>query len=480
MPSWECPNCGVANLAGDESCRACRTRRPYGWVDGTWTCPRCDHTNSNADTHCDSCGYRPGVDAQTSMPERRSAAQQVSDDILAEMRKTNDALLGEIRGELTGLTGRPKSASRPEPPFALPVVHSTSARPGPEAFTRATTRTLNLKVSALPKLNFAMVHAGVPVISELTLTNNDRTAAHDLVIRAWVSPDYGEAWQTTVSGIEPGCSHVEARVMVPLKKARLQEVREAERASLRIDVSSEGTLVQSQTLPLEVLAYNEWYFHPAIPHTSACFVQPNSPAVERIVSLVRDRLRRRGGDPSLAGYQQGGRARVTELTAALYDTLQQDVSLSYINPPASFEQPQRLADGGVTISQKVFLPEQILEHGRGTCLDLALLGASCLERMGLNALLFVVQGHAFFGAWLEPSMLREPWTRDEALVREFVESDQWLPVNSTTFTSQPMEAFDVACAEARTYLAAAGRLHAVIDIAAARRAGLKPIPPLTA
>ncbi|HXT69672.1 MAG TPA: hypothetical protein VN700_07950 [Vicinamibacterales bacterium] len=399
-----------------------------------------------------------------------SSEQAVGKDIMSNLRKMNEDLLGDIRSQVAGLIGAPPARTAASLPLSTP----SRRRP----IERATTRTLAVRVRALPKLNYALLHAGLPLISAIELSNADTQSAEDLLLRAWVAPDYGEAWQTSISSI-PGRSSLEVKdVEVPLRKARLQEVREAERASLRVDVFSEGKIVQSVTQPLQVLAYNEWYFHPAIPHTAACFVQPNSSAVETITSLVRDRLRRVGADPSMSGYQEGGAGRVMALAKALYETLQQDLKLSYINPPPSFEHPELLDDGDMTISQKVFLPEQILKEQRGTCLDLAFLGASCLERMGLNPIFFLVPGHAFFGVWLEPSYLREPWTRDGAAVRALVNDRRWLPLNSTTFTANPMRPMEQCRNEAVSFLSGDVRLEAAVDITAARQAGIKPVPPL--
>ena len=45
-------------------------------------------------------------------------------------------------------------------------------------------------------------------------------------------------------------------------------------------------------------------------------------------------------------------------------------------------------------------PSDILSRKVGTCLDLTLLYASCLEQAGLNPLLVLIEGHAFAGVWL--------------------------------------------------------------------------------
>jgi len=66
--------------------------------------------------------------------------------------------------------------------------------------------------------------------------------------------------------------------------------------------------------------------------------------------------------------------------------------LDYTLPPAGFELQ----------GQKIRSPGQILQNGLGTCLDLSLLFASCLEQCHVHPLLVFLDGHAFTGAWLVP------------------------------------------------------------------------------
>lgn len=488
MPThWECPGCGVANYAEDHRCRGCgKTYRPPHWDDELWSCQKCGMENRNSQNYCEKCGYQPDFNAASGagsvpQPDRgRGSLADATRELRESLRRQNRDLLGDIKRDLASSMGdvaRSLADVATAGSSAEAPVKPSIARPAAPAasFKRVTTRDLRLQMHALPKLNFALLHGGFPLIQSLEISNTSREPAHDVLVRAWVAPDYGEPWQKSLPAIPPGASHTERAIVVPLTKARLQEVREAEQATLRVDVFTEGTLQYSDTFPIEVLAYNEWYYHPAIPETVACFVQPNSPAVEHIVSLVRNRLQRSGRDTDLSGYQSGESRKIAASLEALYGVLQQDLKLTYINPPPSFEKPERLPDGGYTISQKVFFPEQILEHRRGTCLDLALLAASCVERMGLNAQVFIIQGHVFFGASLQDQVFREPVLRDAAALTTLVTDGVWLPLNSTTCAGPATFA---TCVEEGRKLIAPETFQCAIDVAAARRAGIKPIPPL--
>jgi len=75
-------------------------------------------------------------------------------------------------------------------------------------------------------------------------------------------------------------------------------------------------------------------------------------------------------------------------TRAIWAALQ-EMRLDYVNPPPTY----------TTASQRLRTPEEILRAGRGTCIELALLLASCWEHVGIFPVLFLTSGHAFAGYW---------------------------------------------------------------------------------
>ncbi len=467
----------------------------------TWRCPKCQSENTG--NFCSSCGERrpfaSGVQSAGSVSSSgdslRSQNRSILENIKRELKdslKESSSTMDRLSTDLTDLSkmkiempdlswGSGRSAEPDRRAFAGLRKPEQEAQP----FQRVTTRDLKVEIKAVPRLNYALVHCGLPLIESLQIQNTSRETANDVLIKAWLATDYGEPWQKTIASIPPNGIIKETKIVVPLKKSRLQEVREAEGANLRIDVFMEGNLQFSETYPIEVLAYNEWYYHESIREVLACFVQPNSEAIEKIISSVRDRLRREFKDTDLSGYQAGSRTKILQMLEALFKTLQQDLKISYINPPPSFERSQRLPDGSITLSQKVFFPEQIFEHRRGTCLDLALLCAACVERMGLNPVCFIIHGHAFFGAWLnetgewmEEEAAHGPVFTEHSRIQELIEQGDLLPINSVTFTDANRRNFKDWLQEGIDYLENPETFWCMVDIATAHRIGFKPIPPL--
>ncbi|MGA2263138.1 MAG: zinc ribbon domain-containing protein [Acidobacteriota bacterium] len=448
-----------------------------------WRCSNCKTENRPEAKFCRACGEplpereQPETPAAAAGPSERPI-QDMSRSILDEIRSDQRASFGKSRGALDKFKSSLPKLSDLKVDLKAEMPDLNALLKEKPHIARATTRDLKLVIRLHKRLNYVLAHCDRPFISSLEIFNASYEPAEDIRIRAWIATDYGEPWQKTVPSIPAQKSYVESNIVIPLSKSRLQQVRELEKANLRIDIFVEQELEVSQTIPIEVLPYNEWYYHPDFGEIIACFVQPNSEAIEKIISMVRDRLRRGSQDTSLDGYQSRDPAKVVRMLEALYLTLQQDLQLSYINPPPSFEQAEFLPDGSNTLSQKLFFPEQILKHRRGTCLDLALLGAACVERMGLDPLCFLIQGHAFFGAWLLEHPMANAAIKDHDVVVKLVSANAWLPLNSTTFASTPPRGFEECVAEGRYYLGDAQKFKCAVDVASARHHGFKPIPPM--
>lgn len=125
------------------------------------------------------------------------------------------------------------------------------------------------------------------------------------------------------------------------------------------------------------------------PELLAAFVKPTDPSVDVILREASDKLAAAGRDGAMDGYRKGTKARAWQIADAIWAALVSH-SIAYVLPPKSFER----------FGQQVRGPSDILSRKVGTCLDLTLLYASCLEQAGLNPILALTEGHSFVGARL--------------------------------------------------------------------------------
>lgn len=84
-----------------------------------------------------------------------------------------------------------------------------------------------------------------------------------------------------------------------------------------------------------------------------------------------------------------GTSKVDAQVRAIWSALLYDFQLNYINPPPTC----------TTQSQRLRTPSTVLGGRRGTCIDLSLAIAASLEYIGLNPVIFLLNGHAFPGYW---------------------------------------------------------------------------------
>jgi len=324
---------------------------------------------------------------------------------------------------------------------------------------------LEVRVDLDPKIHFSMQQNDVPVIKALEVENQTDESLRDLEVRISAEPAFAVAWSARVAGIEPGdVFHLET-VDLELSPGFLAELTERLRGRLNVEIHREGNVLAQSSQSVELLARDEWAGLTSLPEILAAFVLPNHPAIEPVLRGAAELLETWTGDPSLGGYQARDPKRVYRMAAAVYGALQK-LELTYVNPPASFE------DEG----QRVRLPDRILESRMATCLDMALLAAGCLEQAGLHPLLVVVRGHAFVGVWMDEECFAEPALDDGLRLRKYVELGEIGVFDPTGVTARPALDFERAVSEAKRQLAIDDAFLCAIDVRRARKGRIRPLP----
>ena len=208
--------------------------------------------------------------------------------------------------------------------------------------------------------------------------------------RAWVYPQIlkGDTLTVDVLSIRPNL----------IELARLEE---SILGDIVVQVRVNDQVISELRQKVEFLAYNQWMHDKLDYECLSAFVFPNHPVVVNIMNGVRSRLLKETGDGTTDGYQRffplteqpspTGRIRVQEIVKAIFEELQ-SIGLEYSDPPQTFEGH----------GQKVRTPDVIIRDNSATCLDSAVLSASCFAAAGLSPLVFLVRGHAFPGVWWTP------------------------------------------------------------------------------
>lgn len=321
---------------------------------------------------------------------------------------------------------------------------------------------IKVQASIARKLGFTSHQNAVPLIRELVLHNESDKTYQDLVLRLQTTPVILEAKQWKIDRFLADSSLDIRERDVKLDAEWLAELTESVMCEVSLSLHQGDETLFSESYPLEALARNEWGGN-AMLELLPSFITPNDPAVDRLLKSTADVLRSAGKNDLLDGYKSRSRTRVWELVSALW-TAVCNMNISYALPPASFERN----------GQKIRTPGAISEGKVATCLDTTLLFASALEQLGLNALVFLSEGHAFAGAWLQPQEFAQLVTEDVSTVRKRVDLKEMVIFETTLATQAYPASFTQASEEAKKHLNEK-EFQAAIDVRRARMQKVRPL-----
>lgn len=313
------------------------------------------------------------------------------------------------------------------------------------------------------RVNYAMRQQGTPLVEAVLITNASDDVFEGGVLRLRLANGECDEWVRPVSRVEPGTA---VRVVPDdwkLSPEALGERSEAERTSIEASFQV-GERAVERSFELDVLAFDQWPGALHYPEFTAAFVTPNHSQIAELLGRAREVLGRSGDSDSLDGYQSASRQRAARIAEACFTALSGS-GIGYINPPASFERT----------GQRVRLVDRVMREKLGTCLDLSLVLMGMWEQCGLNTLLLLPEGHALPAIWTHEASLPETTIDDAARVRNLIELGEIVPVESTLLTKDGV-GFDQAVEAGIEKLITPGATFCAIDLASARKRGVRPLP----
>ncbi len=329
-----------------------------------------------------------------------------------------------------------------------------------------TSSAIKLEIRYLASVNYAVHHNGYPVCERCELVNTGDADVTDVAVK--LTGPMVDDCQVHLD-VVPAMSTVRVDGLDIRPDAdRLLGLTEGVTTTFTVEVTVGGQPEVSQTHELRLLPVEQWLGSALMPELLAAYVTPNASAVSTICRLAAEHLMALTGDPSLDGYQTQDPNRVRAMVAAIYKALR-ELGIVYSNPPADFE----------VHGQRVRLAQQVVEQKMATCLDTALLMASCLESCGLHPVLVLVTGHAMVGAWLVNDHCTNMASDDMAyLTKRCVEGvDEMVLVESTMVTVTGNPTFEEAVQSALDTLRSPEvELTCFIDVKACRLQHVRPIP----
>lgn len=326
-------------------------------------------------------------------------------------------------------------------------------------------RSMELKVISDPTTGYSAIQNNIPVVRSIIVKNNSNEALCSLDILVACVPAFAQGVRFHFEQLAPGETRTISPVDLQPDHAYLIKLDEAEKASIRVKAVASEAILADINHSIEVLAYDQWAGTRSLPELLAAFSMPNSVIVDRLLGKASSLLRRSDAGLSLDGYQSKNRERVWKQVSAIYSTLLAE-GLHYSNPPASFG----------TDGQKIRTPERIFDGRVGTCLDLAMLLASCFEQAGLHPVLLFKEGHAWIGVWLIETSFPTSVVDDVMAVRKRVKAGEFLTLETTGIASAPKPSLHWACSTGNAYLDEEEKFHYAVDIHRSRQLQIRALP----
>lgn len=350
----------------------------------------------------------------------------------------------------------------------IPIANEVVASEAGSSMNPGSSSTVHIHVGAVGKLNLADFQNSVPALRELAVVNGTENGLSDLTLSISSEPAFVRTRAWMLDAVGSGDTYHLKDLDLQIDGALLSRLTEAECATLKFDLRSRRApevRIAEYQLTVELLPRNQWGGIGQLPEMIAAFVQPNDPAVDRLLRSAAQALQQAGLDSAITGYGAGPK-HAWELGSGLWTALQQR-RLSYSLPPASFE----------ATGQKIRGASQVLDAGIATCLDLTLIFAACLEQAHLNPLLIFTRGHAFVGYWLKEEQFSTPVVDDITALRKRLKLQELVVFETTLVTQDRPVPFSQAIDHGARRLSEVDQdqFELAVDLKRARMSRIKPL-----
>lgn len=324
-----------------------------------------------------------------------------------------------------------------------------------------------LDLSYCSSVNFAMQQNHVPIIKNIHITNEEEESIDNIKITLSLGLDLTDKTERCIDTI-PQKATIEIKDMqVDISARYLSELTEKITSEIIISISKDDETILTCRYPIEILPFDQWAGVVILPEMLSAFVTPNHPAISSVIHRASYYLEKWTGNPSLDEYQSRNPDRVKKQMGAIYEAIA-ELNIVYCTPPASYE----------LSGQRVRMCETLLSAKLGTCLDMALLFASCLEAVGINPLIVIIQGHAFAGGWLSDDTFADSVNDDVSLLTKRLASgiNEIAVVETTCMNAGKNRSFDLAMTAAEDHLNNYTKFVLSLDIKRCRFAAIRPLP----
>jgi hypothetical protein len=375
------------------------------------------------------------------------------------------------------------------------------------------------EVKPWDKLNYAMLHNKSEIFEKFVLRRKSGHIApiYQVTVRVelYLAAPSACSWEKTFDVAQSDEPLLHSEIHLPLISDLQRSLRYSLLTNLKIRIEYRQRCYYQETFSVELLAIDEWRDDDMSRVWLPSFVLPGDPTVPKIIDDAQRYLTTLVDeyDTGFEGYQRINRTvevlpgkapqpgpspmEVVDFQVrAIWSTLWLDNALRYINEPPTY----------TLRSQRIRPPSTVIAERRGTCIDLTLMLAACLEYIDVYPVIFLLRGHAMPGFWRDPAERRRfslglspsdtdpmanappsvggtaargrraPWFFDQSRfpdIRKLIDSGALVPIETTDLAHN--SGFKRAREHAYERILA-GRFESMMDVRLAREHGVTPLP----
>jgi hypothetical protein len=364
---------------------------------------------------------------------------------------------------------------------------------------------ITVDIEPCEDLNYSMLHNQRPLFKKFVIHSRQSRLIVGLRARVSLLTGTDSAVFDRTLNITPPSFDLNPHIHVPLTSSITRSVHESVRTSLFVEVLWGEHVLYRDSKRVRLTPVDQWRDSDIDRKWLPSFIFPRDAAVMKLVDTAQRYVRVLRDDPSAGfdGYQSfdpkrpDSASEIDLQVQAIWSAIVHELRLGYINPPPGYSNELDC--------QRLRTPSMIARDHSGTCIDLALFFAACLELVDIYPVIFLLDGHAFPGYWrssdfhdqftqARPEDIQdivradsqttgiygaqiEPWYLGKPTYREIVQlvnTGKLVPIETVRLTENSgfFEAIDAG----RDNLRIPREFEAMVDIALAREKQITPLP----
>ncbi|WP_455715759.1 DUF3320 domain-containing protein [Anaerosporobacter sp.] len=320
-------------------------------------------------------------------------------------------------------------------------------------------------------IHYALQQNCIPIINSLVITNTSKENYTNITVKVSFQPEFAVPYESTIKCLKSNEPVELSPIRIVPSMEYLVSLTEKVEGKLTIEVKEEQKCIWCETHPVRILAYDQWAGINYFPEMIAAYITPFYPKVNDVVEKAIQYLKAWGNSEEFTGYKLKNPDLVEEQMKAIYKALQ-DYELELEVLTESYE----------TNGQSLYLPQMVIEEGKGSSLELSLLYASCLESVGLNPILVFFKGYALAGCHIEEEYIAECVEDDVTtlLTKKDEENDSECRkvqlIDCTDIIRDHCVDFIQAKNDAKNHICNTEMFLLSVDIKCCRTSGICPLP----